>query len=207
MTPRGYGPSAAFCPRCAAALPGPAPTACTGCGYQLFVNARPTAGLVILDRPLAVPDRDSGAVVRRPAGVDVPQEAVTPGSGVETDGPRFLALRRAAAPMIGRWETPGGFCDGWEHPADAAVREAREELGVDLTLGDYLGMYVGSYEYQGEELPVLDVFFLATLGDQVIDLNRDEATEATWFPLLTPPPLAFGTMDAAIRTAARRLFR
>ncbi|MEO3744910.1 NUDIX domain-containing protein [Plantactinospora sp. B5E13] len=193
MTPRGYGPSAAFCPRCATPLPGPAPTACTRCGYQLFVNARPTAGLVILDRPAGVPGPG--------------RAAASPGSVAEPDGPRFLALRRAAEPMAGRWELPGGFCDGGEHPADAAVREGREELGVDLTLGDYLGMYVGSYEFQDEVLPVLDIFFLATLGDQVIALNRAEATEATWFPLLAPPPLAFATMDAAVRDAVRRLCR
>lgn len=185
MTPRGYGPGAAFCPRCASPLPGPAPTACTRCGYQLFVNARPTAGLVILDGPAA------GA----------------PRSTVEPEGPRFLALRRAAEPMAGRWELPGGFCDGGEHPADAAVREGREELGVDLTLGDCLGMYVGSYEFQDEVLPVLDIFFLATLDDQEIALNRAEATEATWFPLVAPPPLAFATMDAAVRDALRRLYR
>jgi len=183
VIPRGYGPGASFCPRCAAALPGPPPTACGDCGYQLFVNARPTAGLVLLDRD---PERPSG---------------------VDDSGPRFLALRRAAEPMIGRWETPGGFCDGWEHPADAAVREAREELGVELTLGDCLGMFIGSYEFQDEVLPVLDVFFLATLDDQSIVLNPAEATESRWFPLFDPPPLAFATMDQAVRAAAHRVRR
>ncbi|MFC6021833.1 NUDIX domain-containing protein [Plantactinospora solaniradicis] len=180
MTPRGYGPSASFCPRCATPLPAPAPTTCAGCGYQLFVNARPTVGLIVLDQdPTARP----------------PDPA----------GPRFLALRRAAEPMIGRWETPGGFCDGWEHPAEAAVREAREELGVEVNLGDFVGMYVGSYEFQDEVLPVLDNFFLATLGAPEIVLDPTESTELTWFSLADPPPLAFGTMDAAIRDAARRL--
>ncbi|AVT40818.1 NUDIX domain-containing protein [Plantactinospora sp. BB1] len=181
MIPRGYGPGASFCPRCAAALPGPAPTTCTRCGYQLFVNARPTVGLVILDRP------SSG-----PAAPAVAE-------------PRFLALRRAAEPMIGHWETPGGFCDGWEHPAEAAVREAREELGVSITLGDHLGMYVGSYEFQDEILPVLDNFFLATLDDPRVVLDPAESAELSWFSLVDPPPLAFGTMDVAVREAARRL--
>jgi 8-oxo-dGTP diphosphatase len=51
---------------------------------------------------------------------------------VVVDGDRFLALRRAAEPQAGQWGLPGGFCDGWEHPADAAVRE---ELGVDVAPG------------------------------------------------------------------------
>jgi len=186
VTPRGYGPGASFCPRCAAPLPGPAPTTCVGCGYQLFVNARPTAGLVLLDR--------------EPGWADGP-------AGADDAGPRFLALRRAAEPMIGRWETPGGFCDGWEHPADAALREAREELGVKVTIGDCLGMFVGSYEFQDEVLPVLDVFFLATLEEDAIVLDPAEATEWRWFPLFDPPPLAFATMDQAVRVAAQRLRR
>ena len=166
---RAYGPSAAFCPRCAGPLAGPPPTRCPGCGYELFVNARPTANVVIVS------------------------------------GDRFLALRRARAPQAGRWATPGGFCDGWEHPMRTAVREAREELGAPITLGDLIGMYLGSYEFQNEILPVLDIFFLATLGEHRITPNPEEATEVRWFPLVNPPNLAFPSMTAAVRDAAGRL--
>jgi ADP-ribose pyrophosphatase YjhB (NUDIX family) len=135
----------------------------------LFVNARPTASLIVHD-----------------AG-------------------RFLALKRAAEPKAGLWETPGGFCDGGEHPADAAVREAREELGVAVTLGDFVGMYVGSYDFQDERLPVLDSFFLATIDAGEITLDPGESSDMKWFELADPPPLAFSTMDAAVRAAARHL--
>lgn len=167
MTLRAYGPAASFCPRCAASLPATPPTACTACGYALFVNARPTANVIVLD------------------------------------GGRFLALKRAIEPKVGLWETPGGFCDGWEHPADAAVREAREELGVAVTLGDFVGMYVGSYDFQGERLPVLDSFFLARIDGGAISLDPTESSDMDWFYLYEPPPLAFATMDAAVRDAAR----
>ncbi|WP_326556256.1 NUDIX domain-containing protein [Micromonospora sp. NBC_01796] len=173
MSLRAYGTDASFCPRCGAPLPGAPPTACGSCGYNLFVNARPTASLIVLDG-----------------------DPVTP---------RFLALRRAAEPRSGLWETPGGFCDGWEHPATAAVREGREELGVEVKLGDYVGMYVGSYDYQGETLPVLDVFYLATIDADAIRLDPAESSEMTWFDLADPPTLAFETMDQAVRAAARQL--
>lgn len=208
MTPRGYGPGASFCPRCGTPLPAQAPTTCTGCRYQLFVNARPTVGLIVLDRnPPGPPDPTTGPP---PRPAEPAHGAGPPDPGVGPAGPgelRFLALRRAAEPMVGRWETPGGFCDGWEHPADAAVREAREELGVRITLGDFVGMYVGSYEFQDEVLPVLDSFFLATLDGEEIVLDPDESTEQAWFSLVDPPSLAFTTMDAAVRDAARRLRR
>ena len=156
---------ARFCPRCGGALDAPPPTVCSGCGYALFVNARPTANLIIVA------------------------------------GAQFLSVRRAIEPRAGRWELPGGFCDGWEHPADAAIREAREELGVTVRLRGLVGLYIGSYEYQMETLPVLDAFYLAKLGNGAITLNPAEATEMSWFDLADPPAMAFPTMDSALRDA------
>jgi ADP-ribose pyrophosphatase YjhB (NUDIX family) len=118
--------------------------------------------------------------------------------------------------MAGLWETPGGFCDGWEHPRDAAVREGREELGVQVRLLDFVGMYLGAYPHQGEDLPVLDCFWLARLPDgpdgpdgadgaDGIRLDPAESTEHAWLSLVGAPPLAFSTMDCAIADLASRL--
>jgi len=120
---------------------------------------------------------------------------------------RFLALRRAREPQAGLWETPGGFCDGWEEPIVAAVREGREELGVDVALGDFVGMYVGSYRFQGELLPVLDCFWLAVLPAQPIRLDTEESSEMAWFSLVKPPRMAFATMDRALADAVGILCR
>jgi 8-oxo-dGTP diphosphatase len=125
----------------------------------------------------------------------------TGGVVVVEDG-RFLALRRAAEPRAGRWELPGGFCDGWEHPADAAVREAREELGVEVELGAFLGMYLGGYDYQNETLPVLDCFWLARVCSGTIKIDSRESSGYRWLSLDEPPPLAFPSMDEAVRAAS-----
>jgi ADP-ribose pyrophosphatase YjhB (NUDIX family) len=152
-----------FCPRCAAPLPGQPPVACAACGYTLYVNARPTGSVIIVD------------------------------------GDRFLCLLRCREPEAGKWEIPGGFCDGWELPAAAAVREAREELGVEIRLGPFVGMYIGSYKFQDEVLPVLDCVWLAALTSAEITLDPTESSAYQWFDLADPPPMAFASMDAAIR--------
>lgn len=155
---------ARFCPRCGAELPGPPPVRCGICRYELYVNARPTGSVVVVD-----------------------------------DADRFLVIRRARPPHEGLWEVPGGFCDGWELPETAAVREAREELGVEIELGAFIGMYMGTYHYQDEALPVLDSFWLARIVAGEITLDPAEASELTWADIQNPPPLAFSTMDAALK--------
>jgi 8-oxo-dGTP diphosphatase len=115
----------------------------------------------------------------------------------------FLVTLRAIEPKKGLWELPGGFCEGFEHPAEAAVREIREELGITVHLGQFVGMYVGRYEFQQEVLPVLDCFWLATRVEGEITLAADEVTEYAWLPLADPPDLAFDTMNRAIIDARK----
>lgn len=158
-----------YCPRCGRRLASTPPTTCQSCGYALYVNARPTATVIIV-----------------------------------ADG-RFLALMRTQEPNAGRWDLPGGFCDGWEHPEQAAVREAREELGVRVALGEFVGMYIGSYQHQGELLPVLDCFWLASITAGELAIDRSEASGYDWLPLSAPPAMAFRTMDQALADVRTRL--
>jgi 8-oxo-dGTP diphosphatase len=162
-----------YCQRCGGRLPGPPPAKCAACGYEVFVNLRPTGSVVLVD------EREE----------------------------RFLALHRVREPSAGRLDLPGGFCDGFEHPADAAVREAREELGVEVELGPFIGMYIGTYRYQQEDLPVLDAFWLASIVSGEIVLDPAEASGHTWLDLRKPPAMAFATMDRALADVTRRRIR
>ena len=45
---------------------------------------------------------------------------------------RVLLGRRAGEPGRGQWDIPGGFLNPWEHPADGAMREVREETGLEV---------------------------------------------------------------------------
>lgn len=56
-------------------------------------------------------------------------------------GARILLLQRAQEPLRGSWCLPGGFIEYDETPKRAAVREVQEEVGVRVTITDFIGIY------------------------------------------------------------------
>ena len=68
-------------------------------------------------------------------------------------------MRRAIEPGYGKWVYPGGYVDRGELVVDAAVREAREEAGLDVRL-DHL---INVYSYPGRS-PVIIVYAASILG-------------------------------------------
>lgn len=51
---------------------------------------------------------------------------------------RILLIRRGIEPYRGKWAPPGGFVECGESPENAAIREVREEVQIDLEPGQLL---------------------------------------------------------------------
>ena len=63
-----------------------------------------------------------------------------------TDGVVFVdgevvLLERAHPPFEGRWVLPGGMVERGETAEAACVREVREEVGLDVTVEGFVGLY------------------------------------------------------------------
>lgn len=87
---------------------------------------------------------------------------------------RVVLIRRAIEPGYGLWVFPGGYVDRGEEVTLAAIREAREESGLDVRLGDLLGVY----SYAGR-IPVIIVYRATPIGGTLaVD---EEGLEARWF--------------------------
>jgi 8-oxo-dGTP diphosphatase len=55
-------------------------------------------------------------------------------------GWRVLAAERShPAALAGRWEFPGGKVEAGETDPEALVRECREELGIEVAVGERIG--------------------------------------------------------------------
>ena len=102
----------------------------------------------------------------------------------------MLLVRRAAEPWLGFWDLPGGFCDAGEHPRETALREVREETGLDVELTGILGMWIDQYHEASDIRPAettLNIYFLAKPPERMT-LNPDsEISEIAWFDADTLP--------------------
>src|SRR6201996_5578171 len=96
---------------------------------------------------------------------------VAVGAVIATTAGRIVLVRRAIEPGYGKWVFPGGYVDRGEPLTAAAIREAREESGLDIQL-DSLG---NIYSYPGRA-PVIVVYAATAIGGTLcVD---DEGLEA-----------------------------
>lgn len=120
------------------------------------------------------------------------------------DRPGTLVLIERRNPPQG-WALPGGFVDEGEWLADAAVREAKEETGLDVELRELFHAYSDPAR-DPRSHTVSTVFVARAAGAPA---GSDDAARAEVFALDALPPLVFDHATivadyAAYRATGRR---
>ena len=152
---------------------------CPRCGAPLIVRLLPTE-----DRPRLVCDRGHILYVNPKVVVGV----------IPVRRGRILLLRRAIEPRHGFWTFPGGFMEIDESLEECAAREALEETGVTVRVGDVVGVYSRPH------IGIVSIVFRGRAVRGKIDPGR-EALEAHWFDPADIPwdDLAYDTTRWALR--------
>lgn len=162
------------CPRCAGPLrPWPAASASPSRAGNdpLHLRCERCGFVLYLDPKVA-----AGAIIHPPEAPD-----------------HVVLVRRAIEPGHGLWVFPGGYVDRGEPVEGAAVREAREECGLEVRL-DAL---VGIYSYAGRT-PIVIVYAATWTGGTLV--HDEESLEARVFPRADVPwhSLAFASTREAL---------
>jgi ADP-ribose pyrophosphatase YjhB (NUDIX family) len=102
-------------------------------------------------------------------------------------GERILLVRRANEPFRGLWTLPAGFVDADEDPARAAVRECREETGLEVAINAIIAIRHGREHPRGADFVI---FYRGQVTGGELQAG-DDAEAAAWFERGSLPGLAF----------------
>ncbi len=116
------------------------------------------------------------------------------GTIIRTDDDHLVLVRRAIEPGYGKWVFPGGYVDRGEALTRAAIREAREECGLDVRLDGLVNVY----SYPGRTAII--VVYAATALDGTLAVDDESLECAVVTPADIPwTNLAFHSTHDALR--------
>ena len=99
--------------------------------------------------------------------------------GIAIQNGRILLIRRATEPEAGRWSLPGGRVEFGETMAEALGREFLEETGLDVVVGERVG--IAERIAPNHHFVIID--HMVEVQGRRTAVAGDDASAAQWIPL------------------------
>lgn len=126
------------------------------------------------------------------------------GAAVLDESGRCLVARKAPhVSNAGFWEFPGGKVEEGEDPRRALEREIAEELGLEISAGDFLGR--GQAPLPSGRIVVLDVYLAACPAPAPPAPRLADHDEVRWIAAGEIAGLAFAAADVPVLPALERV--
>ena len=108
-------------------------------------------------------------------------------AGIIKDGDKIFATQRGYGEFKDGWEFPGGKMEPSETPQEALARELKEELAVDVNVGEFLCTV--DYDYPTFHL-TMHCFYCSVIGGELTLLEHEaskwlkmtELHSVNWLP-------------------------
>ena len=102
----------------------------------------------------------------------------------------LLLIERGVEPFKGHWALPGGFLNMNETAEQSALRELKEETGIDNIFIEQIGCFSDVNRDPRERVVTIAYSALVRQKDYEV-IAGDDAARARWFPMHEIPSLAF----------------
>lgn len=130
-------------------------------------------------------------------------DCVVFGLDVEEKDLKVMLIQRDIPPFQGQWALPGGFVRVGETLEETALRELREETGIEKIFLEQLYTFGKLNRDPRERVVTVAYYALVNLNEHRIQATTD-ARKAAWFSVNDVPALAFDH-DDILNVALKRL--
>ena len=95
---------------------------------------------------------------------------------------RILLIKRLRGDYVGMWALPGGKINKNEHLREAAIREIKEESGLDTSFNKFLGI-ISEHLIENNEVVEHFLLHLCSLDLESSEITKNQEGKLDWFNL------------------------
>ena len=95
---------------------------------------------------------------------------------------KILFIKRIRGDYVGMWGMPGGKIEKHEHLSEAALREIKEESGIDAEFKEHLGV-ISEHLIENDNVSQHFLLHLCELEPRTTEITCNQEGKLAWFNL------------------------